>query len=120
MNDFDEVRTCCTGAGICSKCWPFMTVFIKVTDHILRGMLYTLNFLNYIFINIIIIEDFGFQHILWVFSGRRGVHCWVCDPRARKLSLEARRSIVEFLSIVQVSSLFTKQSCFRIIVNYLK
>jgi DNA primase small subunit len=45
-------------------------------------------------------DDFGFSNIMWVYSGRRGVHCWVCDERARVLSDEARAAIVRYLSIV--------------------
>ncbi|KAK7855212.1 dna primase small subunit [Quercus suber] len=44
-------------------------------------------------------HDFGFNHILWVYSGRRGVHCWVCDPKARRLTNEQRSSIAEYFRV---------------------
>ena len=26
MTDYDGIRTCCEGANICKRCWPFMTM----------------------------------------------------------------------------------------------
>ncbi|KAI9370137.1 hypothetical protein BJX61DRAFT_516443 [Aspergillus egyptiacus] len=82
ISDYDDSRTCCTKANICAKCWTFMTMAIKVVDTALR-------------------QDFGFQHILWVYSGRRGVHGWVCDQRARYLPDDRRRAIAGYLDLVR-------------------
>ncbi|KAJ1699626.1 hypothetical protein LUZ63_008138 [Rhynchospora breviuscula] len=80
ISDYDDVRYCCSGADTCLNCWPLMTISIEVIDTALR-------------------EDFGFSHILWVYSGRRGVHCWVCDSRARRLSKEQRSAVADYFHV---------------------
>jgi DNA primase catalytic subunit len=37
---------------------------------------------------------------MFVFSGGRGLHIWVCDKRARELKDSVRKSIVDYLELV--------------------
>ncbi|KAA0203909.1 hypothetical protein HAZT_HAZT006949 [Hyalella azteca] len=92
MTDYDEIRSCCSGAAICTRCWRFMTIAVKVLDAALRET-HTEQ------IYVLLPEDFGYEHILWVYSGRRGVHCWVCDAAARQLSQAARTALAEYLQV---------------------
>jgi DNA primase small subunit len=81
LTDYDEVRTCCDQANICHKCWRFVVMAIKVVDSCLR-------------------EDYGFEHIMWVYSGRRGAHAWISDKRAREMPDDRRKAIAGYLAVI--------------------
>lgn len=82
LTDYDGIRTCCQKTDICHKCWKFVKFAVRVVDSCLR-------------------EDFGFRHILWVYSGRRGAHAWVSDGAARQLGDSERRAIATYLEVVR-------------------
>jgi DNA primase small subunit len=78
LTDYDDVRFCQCGGSICVKCWPLAAAAIVVTDRELR-------------------EAFGFQKTLWIFSGGRGVHCWVYDAAACSLTDNQRALLLDHL-----------------------
>ncbi|TFK48985.1 prim-pol domain-containing protein [Heliocybe sulcata] len=81
MTDYDSIRTCCSDAGICKRCWAFIAAAVKVMDSSIR-------------------DQFGYQHLLWVYSGRRGIHLWISDKEAMELTDEQRKAIVSWIAVV--------------------
>ncbi|TFK92525.1 prim-pol domain-containing protein [Polyporus arcularius HHB13444] len=82
MTDYDSIRTCCSGADICKRCWTFISAAVRVLDRALR-------------------DQFGYKHLLWVYSGRRGIHLWISDREALELTDEQRRALVGWLTVIQ-------------------
>ncbi|KAH9836234.1 prim-pol domain-containing protein [Rhodofomes roseus] len=82
MTDYDEIRTCCSGAGICKRCWAFIAAAVRVLDRAIR-------------------DQFGYKYLLWVYSGRRGIHLWISDKEAMELTDEQRRALVGWLTVIQ-------------------
>ena len=81
LTDYDEIRKCgCTGAKICNICWGYMKMAVKVMDQGLK-------------------QDFGFQNVAWIYSGRRGIHAWVCDPIARDLTDQGRSAVAKYFEV---------------------
>ena len=82
MTDYDGVRTCCSAADICSRCWGFIAAAVKVLHDSL-------------------VQQFGFRHLLWVYSGRRGIHLWISDKQAMDLTDDQRRALVSALTVIE-------------------
>ncbi|KAI0074079.1 prim-pol domain-containing protein [Panus rudis PR-1116 ss-1] len=81
MTDYDSIRTCCSDASICSRCWVFIAVAVRVLDEAIRN-------------------QFGYKHLLWVYSGRRGIHLWISDKEAMGLTDDQRKAVVGWLTVI--------------------
>ncbi|KAL0209013.1 hypothetical protein P9112_011600 [Eukaryota sp. TZLM1-RC] len=79
-DDYDAVRTCCSGSSYCQGCFPLLTTAAQICSEILSFC-------------------FDLHHVIWVYSGRRGLHGWVCDNKSRKMNNLTRSRIAKFLSL---------------------
>lgn len=75
----DYKRHCCEGKTTCNKCLILLKCAGRIMDYVLR-------------------KCFGYSKILYVFSGGRGMHIWVCDDGAIKLNSKERQGIVDCIS----------------------
>ncbi|WP_287584049.1 DNA primase catalytic subunit PriS [Candidatus Borrarchaeum sp.] len=84
LDEFDLVRRCdCKGEKtFCEECWTLAQDAMIFLDATMR-------------------EDFGIEDLVWIFSGRRGVHCWICDDIAKKLDQRQRSAVINYLTLIK-------------------
>jgi DNA primase small subunit len=78
LTDYDFLEVDVKRLETCDRCWPLMALAMRV-------------------LNTALVLDFGFEDMLWVYSGRRGIHCWACDGRSRRMSNEVRGAVADYL-----------------------
>lgn len=83
LSAYDQVRGCCQGTKMCPACWPLITAAVEIIHEFL-------------------VDAAGYTSILWLYSGRRGVHCWVCDKRARTLDNHQRSALLKGMSLFPI------------------
>lgn len=97
----DYTRKCCDGKHICNKCFTIIKCAAHIMDRILK-------------------EHFGYKDILFVFSGGRGLHVWVCDDDALILDNRERRGIVNYISKKNKNVVLCVEDILRRYTHYFK
>lgn len=82
ITDYDRYCACGKSKNLCSVCWVQMQGSTMILEHRLE---YELGYKK--------------ENRLWVFSGRKGVHCFVNSPTAMSLSDEERKQLHKRLFI---------------------
>ena len=65
---------------MCERCFAYLKIAMKIISDTLQ-------------------DDFDFSNLLWVFSGRRGIHAWVCDEEARAMMNDMRSAVTQYMNI---------------------
>ncbi|KAF9764685.1 DNA primase small subunit [Nosema granulosis] len=96
LTDYD--RNCCKDKMVCKKCVVLIKVAVGLLDYSLR-------------------KELGFKNIGFVFSGRRGLHCWVNDPYTKTFTESERGDIVKFFNTCTEKSIFPEEYT-KILMKY--
>lgn len=84
----DYPRNCCIEKTVCEKCYEKIKCAVKLLNYILKN-------------------EFGINNFGFVFSGRRGVHCWVFEYKDIKNNI--RQDIYKYFQIIIEKNISIKE-----------